>query len=80
MKNKLLIDIDGYSFSERFARFLTSESVVLKIAAFLDVGFLPADPWTHYIPVRMDLTDLEERIKWARENDDKLEQIGKRAR
>ena len=28
-------------------------------------------PWVHYIPVKADLSDLVERIHWARDNDDK---------
>ena len=47
-------------------------SAVLKIASFIDVGYLPAKPWVHYIPVKMDLSDFEENIKWARENDKEL--------
>ena len=57
---------------------LKSGSVVLKIAAFLDVGFVPARQWEHYIPVRMDLSDFEERIKWAKNNDEELQKIRER--
>ena len=27
-------------------------------------------PWVHYIPVKEDLSDMEELIQFARENDD----------
>ena len=53
------MDIDGFTYSERFPLLLRSGSTVMKIAAFLDIGFLTAKPWLHYIPVRMDLIDLE---------------------
>ena len=69
-KVKLIVDIDGNTYSQRFPLLLTTGSVVLKIAAFLDTGFVPAKPWVHYIPVKMDLTDLQEKIKWAKENDE----------
>jgi hypothetical protein len=32
-------------------------------------------PFVHYIPIREDLGDLIEKIKWARENDEKVKQI-----
>ena len=50
-KVKLIVDIDGNTYSQRFPLLLTTGSVVLKIAAFLDTGFVPAKPWVHYIPV-----------------------------
>lgn len=31
--------------------------------------------WEHFVPVRRDLSDLVDRIKWARENDEKAQQI-----
>ena len=65
-KNKIVIDIDGNSYSERFQMILSTGSAVIKIAAFLDIAFVPAKPWIHYIPVKMDLSDLEEKIKWAK--------------
>lgn len=75
-KFKLLIDIDGNTYSERFPVLLKSGSVVLKIFSFLDIGVIPAKAWVHYIPVRIDLTDLEEKIQWAKENDEELQRIG----
>jgi hypothetical protein len=43
--NKIIIDIDGYSYSQRFPSLLASGSAVLKIAIFLDIGFVPARAW-----------------------------------
>lgn len=28
--------------------------------------------WEHFVPVKMDLSDLQEKIEWARSNDQKL--------
>ena len=67
--NKIIIDIDGSTYSRRFPHLLASGSAVFKIAEFLDIGFVPAKPWVHYVPVKMDLSDFEERLKWAKEND-----------
>ena len=70
MKSKIIIDIDGYSFSRRFPELLKTGSAILKIHAFKDIGSVLGKPWVHYIPVKMDLSDLEEKIEWARENDE----------
>lgn len=33
------------------------------------------DPWTHYVPVAADLSDLAERVQWCRDNDDACQAI-----
>lgn len=37
-------------------------------------------PWIHYVPVRWDLTDLKERIKWCQENDTNAKEIAENAK
>ena len=32
-------------------------------------------PWEHYVPVKKDMSDLIEKIKWCQENDDKAKEI-----
>ena len=56
--NKLIIDIDGNSYSRRFPTLMATGSVGLEMATYVDVGCMPAKPWVHYIPVKMDLSDL----------------------
>jgi hypothetical protein len=34
-------------------------------------------PWVHYVPVRMDLGDLPEKLKWADSNPDEAEKIAR---
>ena len=36
-------------------------------------------PWVHYIPVALDLSDLEERVQWALQNDEEAQAIVRRA-
>ena len=76
-KFKLIIDIDGFTYSLRFPELLSSGSAILKIHSFKDIGSILAKPWVHYIPVKMDLSDLEEKIRWAKENDDDVRRIAK---
>ena len=46
-----------------------------------NAGFFYDDiqPWVHYIPLDADLPNLEERVKWAKENPDECASISKRA-
>ena len=36
-------------------------------------------PWQHYVPVKADLSDLLERIQWAKDNDQEAHEISRRA-
>lgn len=37
-------------------------------------------PGEHYIPVKRDLSDLVDKILWAKENDEEAQKIGKAGR
>ncbi|KAJ1553725.1 capsule-associated protein CAP1, partial [Nowakowskiella sp. JEL0078] len=75
MSYKYLIDVDGNTFSQRYTSFLKSNSLVFKMTLFDEYfdGWLK--PFVHYIPVSIDFSDLEEKLKWAMENDDEAQQI-----
>lgn len=73
---KYLMDVDGNSFSRRFVYFLRwSASLVFKSALFQDwvSGFM--EPWKHYIPVSVQMNDLDDLVLWAEKNDDAARQI-----
>ncbi|BGP40375.1 hypothetical protein JCM10449v2_004337 [Rhodotorula kratochvilovae] len=55
---KYLLDLDGNAWSGRFHRLLSSNSVVLKSTIFPEwyAGWI--QPWVHYIPLKVDYTDL----------------------
>ncbi|GKY97246.1 hypothetical protein MPSEU_000683000 [Mayamaea pseudoterrestris] len=55
-----IIDIDGNSWSSRFGKLLCFNSVILKVEPkYVDYfHFKDLVPWTHYIPVKDDLSDL----------------------
>lgn len=69
MQSKIIIDIDGNTYSARFPLVLSTASAIFKMKAFEDYGSLLAKPFVHYVPVKMDLSDLEERLQWAKNND-----------
>jgi hypothetical protein len=80
MRSKIIIDIDGNTYSARFPLVLSTGSAIFKMKAFEDYGSMMAKPFVHYVPVKMDLSDFESQLKWARDHDDELEQIGRRGR
>lgn len=70
--DKYAIDIDGWSnaWSNLLIRMLYGCCVLKVESAF---GFRQwyydrLRPWQHYVPVKADLSDLAERIDWARSN------------
>lgn len=58
-KFKILIDIDGITYSSRFPQLLKLGAAVFKIGVFEDIATITVRPWEHYVPVAMDLSDLE---------------------
>lgn len=44
-KFKIIIDIDGNTYSSRFTTLMRMGVAIIKIAAFDDFGFVAARPW-----------------------------------
>ncbi|KAK4054449.1 hypothetical protein OIV83_000943 [Microbotryomycetes sp. JL201] len=55
---KYMLDIDGNAWSGRFHRLLSSNSVVLKSTIFPEWYASWIQPWYHYIPLKIDYSDL----------------------
>ncbi|KAJ3238621.1 Glycosyltransferase Family 90 domain containing protein [Chytriomyces hyalinus] len=77
---KYLIVVDGYAWPSRLQQYLASNSVVLYNGIFLDFFSARLKPWVHYVPFRLDYSDLEERLVWLMENDDAARRISENAR
>lgn len=61
-----VLDMDGNSWSSRFGSLLCFNSVVIKVEPkYFDYFYSELIPWTHYIPVKGDLSDLSENVAWA---------------
>lgn len=73
---KYLIVVDGNTWPNRTAAFLHSGSVVLLATAFQDWVFRKLVPWVHYVPIRLDFSDLDERLEWLMDNDAVARSIG----
>ena len=81
LRYKYLIDIDGNTCTyERLFWLLLSNSVVLKqMTDNVQWYYKALRPWEHYIPVNSDLSDLFEKLEWAKTHDKEAEQMAARA-
>lgn len=59
---------------------MASQSVLMKTTTkYYQWYYDGLVPWLNYIPIRPDLTDVEEKLNWARNNDQIVRQITKNA-
>ncbi|KAL4220213.1 Protein O-glucosyltransferase 2 [Mactra antiquata] len=80
-KYKYQINIDGYVAAYRLPLLLAGDSVVFKQdSEYYEHFLLDLQPYVHYIPFKNDLSDLIEKIQWARDNDEKAKEIGRNGR
>jgi hypothetical protein len=78
---KYIIHIDGYVSAFRLSTELSMGSVILMVESEWKLWFSEyLKPWTHYVPVNKNLSDIVEKIKWCRENDDKCKEISNNAK
>jgi len=82
-KYKYLVYVDGHCAACRYGFMMRLGSVILKVAPRQvadTMWYFPLlRPYHDHVPVKADLSDLEEKIRWCRENDDKCRQIGENA-
>ncbi|KAJ8518174.1 hypothetical protein ONZ45_g4698 [Pleurotus djamor] len=63
---KYVIDIDGNGWSGRFKRLITSNSLVFKATIYPEWFSDRVQPWVHYVPIQMDLSDLYDSLLFFR--------------
>ena len=77
-KYKYMVNVDGHVSAFRFSLEMNMGSVILKVHSKYSLWFEKfLTPYVHYVPVKADLSDIYEKIKWCKENDDKCQQIVK---
>jgi hypothetical protein len=70
LQHKYQINIDGTVAAYRLPYLLVGDSVVLKQdSIYYEHFYNELQPWKHYIPVKSNLSDLLEKLKWAKEHD-----------
>ncbi len=82
LSHKYLIDLDGYVASTPGCAWkLLSNSAVFKHASPFTLWYYTAiKPWVHFIPLQHDISDLLEKIEWARSHDAEAHQIAENGR
>ncbi|KAK2579229.1 hypothetical protein KPH14_008198 [Odynerus spinipes] len=78
---KYQLNIDGTVAAYRFPYLLAGDSLVLKQdSEYYEFFYKDLKPEVHYVPVKRNLSDLVEKIKWAKDNDEIALRISKTAR
>lgn len=80
-KCKYIINVEGHSAAYRLNFELGLGSVILMVECRYKLWFEGLlKPNEHYIPIKGDLSDLVEKVKWCRENDSKCKKIAMNAK
>ncbi|KAJ8352528.1 hypothetical protein SKAU_G00240040 [Synaphobranchus kaupii] len=75
-KFKYQINVDGTVAAYRLPYLLAGDSVVLKQdSLYYEHFYSDLRPWEHYIPFKGDLSDLLDKIHWAKEHDHEAKKI-----
>lgn len=70
---KYQINIDGTVAAYRLPYLLAGNSVVLKQdSIYYEHFYNELQPWKHYIPFKSDLSDLLEKLQWAKDHDEEV--------
>jgi hypothetical protein len=82
LRYKYQIDVDGeVNAWTGLIWKLYSGSTVFKVDSHYEQWYYSAlKPWIHYVPIRGDLKDLDEKIAWAMANDDLARRIADNGR
>lgn len=79
---KYLINVDGHVSAFRLSLELSTGCCILMVQSIEKWKMWFSDmlePYVHYVPVKADLTDLIEQIKWCIKNDDDCKKIAQNA-
>lgn len=78
---KYHIALEGCDLSSSLPWQLSSKSVVFMPYPFFSVSILSHAmlPWRHFIPIRPDYSDLQEKLAWCKANDAACERIAQAA-
>lgn len=78
---KYQLNIDGSVAAYRFPYLLAGDSLVLKQDSdYYEFFYDQLVPGEHYVPVHSDLSNVVEKIHWAKEHDDEAYKISRAAR
>ncbi|XP_036381029.1 protein O-glucosyltransferase 3 [Megalops cyprinoides] len=77
-KYKYQVNVDGTVAAYRFPYLMLGDSVVLKqVSPYYEHFYAHLQPGRHYVPVKRSLSDLIDKIKWAKKNDAEAQAIAR---
>ncbi|KAI8821958.1 glycosyl transferase family 90-domain-containing protein [Chytriomyces cf. hyalinus JEL632] len=76
---KYLLVLDGNTWPSRLQTYLQTNSVILYNGIFTDFYNWKLVPWVHYVPVKLDFSDLDERLEWLMAHDEEAKKITQNA-
>jgi len=80
LRSRYLIDVEGVTMSKRLHWLLLAPGVVFRQVSMAEDWMARSlQPWVHYIPVREDLGDLIDRLRWAEAHADECARISQAA-
>ena len=72
--------MDGTVAAYRLPHLMAGDSLVLKQdSSFYEHFYRDLKPYQHYVPIQRDLTDLLDKVQWARDNDAQAKNIAQNA-
>jgi len=78
---KYIVNVDGHVSAFRLSLELSMGSVVLLQDSKYKVWFRDSlVPYVHYVPIKEDLSDLYDRIRWCIDHDKECQEIARQAR
>ena len=78
---KYLIDVQGRGYSGRTKMLMfTGRPLFIAERKWKEFWNKDAIPFTHFIPVKEDLSDLQDMLDWAESNPDKAQKIAENAK
>ena len=78
---KYIINVDGHVSAFRLSFELSMGSVILLQDSKYRIWFRKfLKEYVHYVPIKEDLSNLYEQIRWCRQNDDKCQEIASNAK
>ncbi len=78
---KYIVNVDGHVSAFRLSLELSMGSVILLVKSKWKVWYSNLlVPYEHYVPIKEDLSDIIDQIKWCRNNDTECEKIAKNAK
>ena len=78
---KYIIHVEGHVSAHRLSYELSMNSVILMVESDWESWFLKMlKPYVHYVPIKRDLSNIYEIVRWCKNNDDICKTIAQNAR